>query len=142
MPRGAARTGRWLSREGEGAAAADEVARRLREAVGPAAHEGESRAGEHLAHALARQVPHHVLGVVVLAAEDDLALRRDVEVLEGARAQVVAAAEPLAAGGGFEADLEVAGAVHHLERLDREAAPREARRDLGEVAPVVVVAGA
>ena len=81
--------------ERERTASADEVPGSLLEAVDPAPHPRQRRAGQHLEHALLRQVADDVLRVVVLAAEHALAPGRDVQVLERARADVVAPAEAL-----------------------------------------------
>jgi hypothetical protein len=68
----------------EQAAAADEVLRRILDAVGPTPEPSELVTGQDLGYGLLVEIADGVDLVVVLAAEDDLAGGRDVEVLERA----------------------------------------------------------
>jgi len=60
--------------------------------------------------------------VVVLTAQDALALRVDVDVLDRARAGVVAATEFLERLVGLESDRQVTGTIHDFEVPDVEEA--------------------
>ena len=73
---------------------ADEIARRIIDAIGPAPKLGHLIAAENLVDGLGCEISDGVDLVVVLATEDDLTRGGDVEVLEGPRTEVVAAAEP------------------------------------------------
>src|SRR5260370_32872948 len=93
------------------AVVADEVGGRRFETVDHAAHAREARAGQHLLDGALGEVADHLRLGVVLAAENALPAWIDVQVLERARADVVAAAERPAASGDAHPDVEVAGPV-------------------------------
>src|ERR1044071_5903221 len=130
------------SRAREHAAPAHEIGRRLFEAVHPAAHLRQLVAAQHLVDRLLCKIPADVLFVVARAEENARAARRDVQMLQRTRADVVAARERTPVRRGLEADVEPARAIHHYVLLDFEAAAGVAVADLFEVARVHGVTGA
>src|SRR4051812_11115384 len=68
----------------ENAIAAHEIVRRFFDAVDPLPHLCQRRPRQHLGYRISREVADDVFLVVVLATEDALAARRDVQMLQRA----------------------------------------------------------
>ena len=141
------RTGRALmdafsARTRVDAAATDEVLRRVLSAVDPPPHLRNLRPLQHLGHRVSGQIADDILLVVILATEDALAVRRDVEMLQRAGANVLAAGEALALLFWLDADVEPSRAIHDHVLFDFEPAAAVPRVDGFEVLRVHVVSGA
>src|SRR5215831_5447042 len=103
--------------DGELAAAAQEVRRRLFDAVRPFPKPRHGLASEEIRDALLLQVPDRQPLVIVLAAEHRLGRRRDVEVLERTGAHELASPQ-LLLGGRFRDERAAGRAAADPERPD------------------------
>src|SRR2546423_10123113 len=92
--------------------AADEVLGRMFHAVDPAPKLGDLVAPQYLGNRGAGQIADDVLLVVVLATEDALAARGDMQMLQRTRADIVTARELALALRRLDTDVQPARPIH------------------------------
>src|SRR5207248_11774506 len=86
---------RALALPGEDAVSADEIRRGLFDAVDPSPQADDLVAAQDLVDAVQVQIADYIALVVVLAAENALPARRDVQMLQRPRSDVVASGQIL-----------------------------------------------